>query len=105
MSRALARTAAPHTATGGGGGGIPQRPSAGPAEVIPFPIARRVAFLERMADCAWACRDRAGYLDKACEQQRKAMRKRGLSNEVIESEIASFEREIMWRLGECATNG
>jgi len=66
--------------------------------VIPFPIARRVAFLERMADCVYGCRDPAAYLARACEQQRKAMRKRGLSEDVIKSEIASFEREIMWRL-------
>jgi len=60
---------------------------------------RRVAFLERMADCVAACRNLANYLAKFADQQRQAMRRRGLSEEAIESEIASFEREIMWRLG------
>src|SRR5262245_43927441 len=87
-------------ASTGGGGGVPTRPRGGPADIIPFPIARRIGFLERMADCVGGCRGRAGYLDKACEQQRKAMRRRGLSNKVIESEIASFKREIAWRLEE-----
>ena len=89
----------------GGGGGTTRKPSAGPAEVVAFPIARRVAFLERMADCVWGCRDRARYLARACEQQREAMRRRALSEEIIESEIASFEREIMWRLDASVDHG
>jgi len=85
---------------GRGGDGFSTKPSTrGPAEVIPFPIMRRVAFLERMADCVAACRNPANYLAKFADQQRQAMRRRGLSEEAIESEIASFEREIMWRLG------
>jgi Family of unknown function (DUF6074) len=98
MSGALARTAAAHTSTGGGNGN-PKKPSANPAEVIPFPVVRRLAFLERTADCVASCRNPANYLAKLANQQRTAMRRRGLSEEAIESEVASFEREIMWRLG------
>src|SRR5262249_52922927 len=89
--------AEPGVARGGGGGEIPQRPR-GPAAIIPFPISRRLAFLERMTDCVWGCRDRAGYLARACDQQRNAMLRCGLSDEQIESELASFRREIAWRL-------
>jgi len=89
------------SATGGGGGDDFRTtpPARGPAKVIPFPIVRRLAFLERMADCVASCRDPGGYLAKLADQQRAAMRRRGLSEGAIESEIASFEREIMWRLG------
>src|SRR5262249_15994224 len=85
---------------GRGGDGFSTKPSTrGPAEVIPFPIMRRVAFLERMADFVAACPNLAAYLPHFSHQPSKAMRRRGLSEEAIESEIASFEREIMWRLG------
>src|SRR5262249_44260734 len=85
---------------GRGGDGFSTKPSTrGPAEVIPFPIMRRGAFLGRMAACVAACRHPADQLAQFADQQRNALRRRGLSEEAIESEIASFEREIMWRLG------
>jgi len=102
MSRALARTAAAHTATGGGGSESPKEPSAGPAKVIPFPIARRVAFLERLADAAASYRNPDNYLSSAYRQQEEAMRRRGISENVIQSELAALDRAIQARLGEYA---
>jgi len=58
----------------------------------------RVAFLERMADSVAACRDPDKYLDRAADQQRRAMQRRGLSVPVIESEIVAFYREVARRV-------
>ena len=83
---------------GGDGGDRPPEVRARLAQIFPFPIARRIAFLERMADCVASRRDPQAYLDRAAEQQRLALRRRGLSEEVIEAEIAVFYREVIERV-------
>jgi hypothetical protein len=47
--------------TYGGGGGRPSAPK-GPAKVIPFPVLRRVGFLDRMAWNVSTCRDVDRYM-------------------------------------------
>jgi hypothetical protein len=47
-----------------GGGGGP-RGKRGPAQMIPFPIVRRVAFLDRTADAASVYRNPSKYLASA----------------------------------------
>jgi Family of unknown function (DUF6074) len=88
-------------ATGGGGGG-PTSSLAGPAKVIPFPVLRRVAFLDRMADTASTCRNLDRYMTHILQQQRDAMRRRGIADDMIEAELAALDRAIKSRLEEYA---
>jgi hypothetical protein len=69
------------------------------AQIVPFPMAGRVAFLNRMAVAIASCRKPQPYRERAEQQQRDAMRRRGLSKEIIEAELAIFNREIDQRLG------
>ena len=91
-----ARNAAP--AWYGGGDG----PTAGrgPADIIPFPMAARRAFLDRTAITIATCKKskQQPYRERAEQQQRDALRRRQLPDDVIESEIAVFNKEIDWRL-------
>jgi len=77
----------------------PAEPRAVSAQIVPFPMARRVAFLNRMAVAIASCRKSQPYRERAEQQQRDAMRRRGLSEEMIEAELAIFNREIDRRLG------
>ena len=89
-----ARNAAP--AWCGGGDGPTGR---GPADILPFPMVRRVAFLDRMAIAIASCKKPQPYRERAEKQQRDALQRRQLPEDVIESEIAVFNQEIDWRLG------
>jgi hypothetical protein len=80
----------------GGGNGAPGRGD--PAKIIPFPMAARVAFLERMAASVACCRDPQAYLDRAAKQQREAMQRRQLSEKTIEQEISAFYQEVIERV-------
>jgi Family of unknown function (DUF6074) len=99
MSQALACPAA-YLANGGGGGGIPKRPSGGPADVIPFPMAHRVAFLDRAAEVAASYRDPKRYLANVYRQQEQSLRRRGFSDDVVQSEMAALAQAIEARLAE-----
>jgi uncharacterized protein DUF6074 len=83
---------------GGDGGDGPTEVQSPSAKILPFPMQHRVAFLKRMADCAASRRDPQAHLDKAAEQQRAAMRRRGISEEVIEAQINIFYHEVIARL-------
>ena|SRR5215468_1714302 len=100
MSSAALAYADAHPATGGGGGGIPNRPSVGPADVIPFPMAHRVAFLDRTAELAASYRDPERYLASVYRQQEQSLRRRGFAEDIVRSEMAALEREIAARLAE-----
>ena len=76
-----------------GGGGR------GPADILPFPMVRRVAFLDRMAIAIASCKKPQLYRERAEKQQRDALQRRQLPEDVIETEIAVFNKEIDWRLG------
>jgi hypothetical protein len=70
------------------------------AKVVPFPAARRVGFVRRMAELL------ASYHPDAAERTlsarlhatRSAMLRRGLPSEVVEREIRSLELAIRARM-------
>jgi hypothetical protein len=86
-----------NVASAGGGDGPTSR---GPAHIIPFPMAARRAFLDRTAITIATCKKskQQPYRERAEQQQRDALRRRQLPDDVIESEIAVFNKEIDWRL-------
>ena len=81
------------------GGGDGPTAGRGPADILPFPMVRRVAFLDRMAIVIASCKKPQPYRERAEKQQRDALQRRQLPEDVIESEIAVFNQEIDWRLG------
>jgi hypothetical protein len=71
------------------------------AMVVPFPFARRVAYIERHASYAASMRAEAGerYLQRQYDYQALAMSKRGIGAEVINREIRKLDNAIraaMW---------
>jgi hypothetical protein len=68
------------------------------AEIIPFPMARRIRFLERVATMIHTCRKPDEYRARIEKQQRDAMTRRQLPDEVVELQMAAFQHEINWRL-------
>jgi hypothetical protein len=75
----------------------PTEQQAVPAKIIPFPIARRVRFLEWVASELYYSHKPDEYLARIERQQRNAMTRR-LPEEAVESQMAAFRREINWRL-------
>jgi hypothetical protein len=84
---------------GGGGGGGARRERRGPAQMIPFPVVRRVACLDNTAYAAAGCRNPSKYLASAYRQQENTMRRKGISEDIIESELKALHRAIQARLG------
>jgi hypothetical protein len=68
------------------------------AKIIPFPMARRIRFLEHVAITLHGCRKRDEYLARIERQQRDAMTRRQLPDDVVELQMAAFQEEINWRL-------
>ena len=91
----------------GGGGSATMR--VGPATIIPFPMAKRIRFLERTAIAIATARPskQQAYREYLEKQQHESLRKCGLSADVIESEMAIYNRELDWRLASmgCAQHG
>jgi hypothetical protein len=87
--------------TGGRGRGGSARP-AGPAKVIPFPILRRLNFLDTMAQSVAGCRDVDRYMAHILKQQREAMERRGIAEQMIQQELAALDRAFRSRLEEYA---
>ena len=67
------------------------------AKIIPFPMARRIRFLEHLAITLHSCRKPDEYLARVEKQQRDAMSRR-LPEEAVELQMAEFHKEINWRL-------
>jgi hypothetical protein len=63
------------------------------AAIVPFPILRRRGYIENQAAYAAGMRPEASarYLAHQIETQRKAMRRRGIANELVDREMASLE--------------
>ena len=68
------------------------------AKIIPFPMARRIRFLEHVATMIHTCRRPDEYRARIEKQQRDAMTRRQLPEEVVEAQMAAFQHEINWRL-------
>jgi hypothetical protein len=67
------------------------------ANVIPFPLSRRVAFGWRHADIINGLEPRSAerHLAHQLEVQREALERRGVDPERIDREVASLERAIL----------
>ena len=70
------------------------------AAVLPFPIARRRAFIQKQADHATCLHpDAAGrYLEYQLQVQRDAMRRRGVAEDLIARELKCMEAAIRLEL-------
>ena len=70
------------------------------AVITPFPIARRRAFIQTQADRATCLRpDAAGrYLEYQLQVQRDAMRRRGVTEDLIARELKCMELAIRQEL-------
>jgi hypothetical protein len=72
------------------------------ADVVPFPLARRRAFIERHARLIAAMRPDAGerYLDRQLRIQFENLKRRGIDREIIDREVVSLDaaiRAALWR--------
>ena len=67
------------------------------ATMIPFPLSRRVAFIERHADIIRCMRPESAerHLAHQLKLQHDALERRGIAQELINPEIASLERAIL----------
>ncbi|UPK28388.1 DUF6074 family protein [Bradyrhizobium sp. 195] len=66
------------------------------AEVVPFPITRRRAFIARQAHVAAGMRPEAGerYIQHQLNTQAASMRRKGVADFVIQRELNSMELAI-----------
>jgi hypothetical protein len=66
------------------------------AVVIPFPVARRRAYIARQASHAALMNPDAGtrYLEHQIEIQAQAMRRKGVSEDLIEREVRCMKSAI-----------
>jgi hypothetical protein len=70
--------------------------------VVPFPLARRCAFVERHARLIATMRPDAGerYLDRQLQIQFENLQRRGFNVQVIEREVTALDaaiRTALWR--------
>jgi hypothetical protein len=73
-----------------------------PGSVIPFPLARRRAFIDRHARLISTMRPKAGerHLDRQLSIQAENLDRKGIPSEIIEREVAALEtaiRAAMWQ--------
>jgi hypothetical protein len=66
------------------------------AAVLPFPIARRQAFIRKQADHASLMNPDAGirYVHHALDVQAEAMRRKGIDEDLIQRELLCMRRAI-----------
>ncbi|MBR0697742.1 DUF6074 family protein [Bradyrhizobium lablabi] len=66
------------------------------ADVIPFPVTRRQAFVFKQAEHAALMNPDAGerYVLRQVKVQRDAMRRKGVPEQLIERELRSLENAI-----------
>ena len=67
------------------------------ATVIPFPLSRRVAFVERHAEIMSGLEPKSAerHLAYQLKIQHATLERRGVAAECIEREVASLERAIL----------
>jgi hypothetical protein len=70
------------------------------ATVLPFPIARRVAFIRKQADQSACLNPSASerYLEYQLQVQRDAMRRRGVAEGLVDRELKCMEAAIRQEL-------
>jgi hypothetical protein len=66
------------------------------ADIVPFPIARRSAFIQKQADHAALMNPDAGvrYLQHALDVQAEAMRRKGVDEALIQRELRCMGQAI-----------
>jgi hypothetical protein len=77
------------------------------ATLIPFPILRRHGFIQRIAAQA-ACMSpdsSSRYIGHQLQVQREAMRRRGIREDHIVSELRLMEAAIRQELAQCTVHG
>lgn len=70
------------------------------AEVVPFPITRRRAFIARQAHVAAGMRPEAGerYIQHQLKTQGQTMRRRGIDEQIISQELRCMDAAIRTNL-------
>jgi len=73
------------------------------AEVIPFPLARRVDFVWRQADYALSLKPAKGeaHIERELEKQRQSLLRKGAHPKAVDRECRSAEaaiRAAMWNM-------
>lgn len=73
------------------------------ATVVPFPLARRTAMIQRQADYALCLRPEKAeqHIRRQIQTQADLLRRRGVVEETIKRELASMEaaiRTAIWHL-------
>lgn len=73
------------------------------AEVLPFPLARRLDLIHRQADYALCLRPEKAeqHIQRQLQCQRDALRRRGVAENIVAREIRDMEaaiRAAMWHL-------
>jgi hypothetical protein len=70
------------------------------AVIIPFPLARRQAFIRKQADHATCLNPDSAerYLEYQLQVQRDAMRRRGVADDLIARELKCMERAVRQEL-------
>jgi hypothetical protein len=66
------------------------------AAILPFPIARRRAFIQKQADHASLMNPDSGlrYVEYQLKLQAEAMRRRGIDEDLVQREIRCMESAI-----------
>jgi len=66
------------------------------ASIVPFPLARRRAFIQKQADHATCLNPSASerYLEYQLQVQRDAMRRKGIDEALIQHELLCMRRAI-----------
>lgn len=85
------------------------RPAPRPmAEIIPFPIARRVGKVRRVVDVLKAQtteRAQASYWNRECTTLEKQLARAGLSPDAIKAELEAFYQAVQGELNRRAYEG
>jgi hypothetical protein len=73
------------------------------ATVVPFPLARRTAMIQRQADYALCLKPVKAeqHIQRQLQTQADLLRRRGIADDTIARELASMEsaiRTAMWHL-------
>ena len=66
------------------------------ADILPFPVSRRLSFLERQAEIAARLKSDAGirYIRHQIETQAATMRRKGIAEHLVNSELAAMDAAI-----------
>jgi predicted GIY-YIG superfamily endonuclease len=66
------------------------------AVVLPFPVTRRLSFIERQAEVALGLKQAGSerYIQHQIDTQAAAMRRKGVSEDLVQTQVADMESAI-----------